>query len=434
MNYTDFHYSFDQGAHRIGTSCIKWDLQKEEFGRDGLLPFTIADADYAACPSALDAIVKRTEQGVLGYTEPDANYYSAVQGWCKNRHDWVIEPSWIVPVNGIIPGISYVLDALTSPSDSVVVQPPVYDPFYSVVKACRRTLVENPLIRTTVSSSDAADNQDQSSQAATGINSNVEADGGSIYYTMNLIQLEQLFLEGARVLILCSPHNPVGRVWTKEELSEVASLCIKYQVLLISDEIHWDIILGNTPHTTLGQFYEAGLRLIACTSCSKTFNIAGLQTANFIIPDHELRSRLRQWLDSRYLFCPNVLGLTATQAAYETGSQWLDAQLAYLRQNITIAKDFLHTNLPKVKVSPLEGTYLMWMDFTCYGKTSEELTALFARHGAALGNGLHYGAGHDGFIRMNLACPASQLTMGLECMAKAVKEAAKEENQREPHN
>lgn len=417
MNDLNQHYNFDQGARRTGTSCIKWDLQKEEFGTDGLLPFTIADADYPSCPFTLDAIVRRTELGVLGYTEPDENYYGAVGNWCKNRHGWEADPSWIVPVNGIIPGISYILEALTAPSDSVVVQPPVYDPFYSVVKACHRTLVENPLIKNTVFT---------------------DASGGcrvpTLRYTMNTRQLEQLFAEGARVMILCSPHNPVGRVWTKEELAEVIGLCVKYQVLLISDEIHWDIILGTTPHTTAGLFHKSGLKLIVCTSCSKSFNIAGLQTANFIIPDRELRGTLRQWLDGRYLFCPNVLGLTATQASYEAGGEWLDAQLDYLRQNAAIAASFVQANLPNVKISPLEGTYLMWMDFTCYGKTSEELIALFARHGAALGNGLHYGADHDGFIRMNLACPASQLKMGLECMAEAVREITKEGSRREPHN
>lgn len=426
-----YHDSFDQGARRTGTSCIKWDLQKEEFGMDGLLPFTIADADYPACPSVLDAIVRRTNQGVLGYTEPGVEYYSAIQRWCRNRHGWDIDSSWIVPVNGIIPGISYVLEALTAPSDSVVVQTPVYDPFYSVVRACRRTLVENPLIKKMISS---CGSKESPGQADEGVMSHAHAEVQSIQYSMNLVQLEQLFSEGARAMILCSPHNPVGRVWTREELAGVARLCIKYQVLLISDEIHWDIILGSIPHTSMGLFHQADLKLIVCTSCSKSFNIAGLQAANFIIPNHELRDRVRQWLDARYLFCPNVLGLTATQASYETGAQWLDDQLAYLRQNADIARDFLQKHLPQVKISLLEGTYLLWMDFTSFGKTSQELTDLFACHGAALGNGLHYGAGHDGFIRMNLACPASQLRMGLECMAKAIKDVTKEAGSLEHHS
>lgn len=392
-NNTQYQTCFDQAAPRVGTSCIKWDLQKEEFGTDGLLPFTIADADYAACPSVLDAVRERTNLGVLGYTEPSAAYYEAVLSWCQQRHHFDISPEWILPVSGIIPGISYVLEALTAPGDMVVVQTPVYDPFYTVIAATGRRLAENRLVR-----------------------------DEALHYTMDLDQLENLFREGAKAMILCNPHNPVGRVWTAEELAAVTKLCRAYQVLLISDEIHWDLIFDQRRHISAGSFLTPDLLLVLCTSASKSFNIAGLQTSNFIIPDDTLRGKLRAWLEGRYLFCPNTLGLTATEAAYRTGADWLDAQISYLEGNRDLAVTFLHRELPWVRIAPLEGTYLMWLDFTKSGMTSAELVSLFAKHGATLGNGVHYGQDHDGFIRLNIACPRRQLEQGLVCMAKAMRE------------
>lgn len=382
--------TFETGVDRRGTACIKWDFQEMDYGRSGLLPFSIADADWPTCRPVLDALRDRVSQGVIGYTDITPAYLNAVAGWCERRHHWKIDTDWIVPIGGIVPGMCNLLEALTPPDAQVIVQPPVYDPFYSVVKASGRRQVDNPLI--------------------------LDEAG----YHMDYDGLEEACKNGASVLIMCSPHNPVCRVWTREELARLADICARYGLLVISDEIHWDLALGGREHTTMGQFPQLYDRLVVCTSCSKTFNVAGLETSNLIIPGDAARKTFRDYLFARYLFCPNTLGMVAAQAAYEGGEPWLEEALAYLTENARTVQSYMAQNLPKVKVAEPEGTFLLWFDMRAYGLSSEELVRRIAEAGAGLNAGSHYGAGYDGFVRMNVACPRSQLLAGLDCVKKAL--------------
>lgn len=382
---------FDREIDRRGTACIKWDFQEADYGRSGLIPFSIADADYMTYPPIMDALKRRIDQGVIGYTDLDEDYYSAVAGWCLRRHQWKIEHDWIVPTGGIVPAMCNAIEALLPMDAAVAVQPPVYDPFYSVIHAAGRKMVKNDLLR------------DESG------------------YHMDYEGLEAACKnEGVRMILLCNPHNPVCRVWSREELQRLADICKKYDLYVVSDEIHWDLVLFGNQHVTMGSFPELYEKLIVCTSCSKTFNIAGLETSNLIIPGKAARETFRGYLFARYLFCPNTLGLEAVKAAYAGGDAWVDAEQAHLTGNAAFVRDYLARELPRVKLAEPEGTYLLWMDMTDYGLTSDELIRRIAEAGAGLNSGAHYGSGYDGFVRMNVACPRRQLEAGLACVKQAL--------------
>ncbi len=383
-------YEFNREIDRKGTSCIKWDFQKADYGKEGLLPFSIADADYPVFQPILDALKNRIDKGVIGYTDLDEDYFSAIAGWCERRHHWKIQHDWIVPTGGIVPAMANAIEALTDKDAKIIVQPPVYDPFYSVVQASGRTLIKNDLI--------------------------LDETG----YHIDFTGLEEACKNGAKMLLFCSPHNPVCRVWTQEELSKVADICTQYGIIVVSDEIHWDLILGGRTHITMGNFPSLYEKLIVCTSCSKTFNIAGLETSNLIIPGKTLREKYQSFLYARYLFCPNTLGLEAAKAACNLGDKWVDAEQEFLTGNAQIVSEFLSKNLPDVKLAEPEGTYLLWMDMRSYGLTSDELIQKIADAGAGLNSGAHYGEAYDGFVRMNIACPRKQLTEGLLCIKKAL--------------
>ena len=383
--------SFNEAAVRKGTACIKWDFQEADYGVSGLLPFSIADADYRTYQPIVDALKARVDSGVIGYTDLNEEYFSAVKGWCKRRHDWTIESSWIVPTGGIVPAMCTAIEVLTEPGAGVIVQPPVYDPFYSIIEASGRKILRNDLLKT---------------------------EAG---YQMDLAGLEELAQKGASMLLLCSPHNPVCRVWTYEELEAVARICQKHGIIVVSDEIHWDLILGDKKHVTMGQFSQLYDQLIVCTSCSKTFNIAGLETSNLIIPGEKIRKKYQDHLYARYLFVPNTLGLESVKAAYKDGDAWVDAQCAHLKENARIVKEYLQENLPEVHLAEVEGTYLLWLDMTAYGLSSDALVERIAAAGAGLNSGAHYGAAYEGFVRMNVACPKEQLLSGLDCIRKALK-------------
>ena len=384
-------YSFEEGVNRKGTACIKWDFQEMDYkGKSGLLPFSIADADYRTYEPILAAMKARIDNGVIGYTDLEPAYLKAVVNWCRRRHGLAIEPDWIVPTGGIVPAMAQALEALTEPGAKVIVQPPVYDPFYSIIQASGREMLLNDLI--------------------------LDETG----YHMNLPQLQEMVEAGASVLMLCSPHNPVCRVWTREELQQVADICKGHDVIILADEIHWDLVLGGRAHVSMGAFPEIREQLILCTSCSKTFNVAGLETSNLIIPGDDLRGRYRDYLFARYLFVPNTLGLEAVKAAYQDGDDWVDAECAFLTENAQIVCDYMREHLPKVKVAEPEGTYLLWFDMTAYGKSSEELVDAIAEAGAGLNAGAHYGENYDGYVRMNIACPKEQLLGGLNCIKAAL--------------
>jgi len=376
---------------RAGTSCVKWDFQKEIFGCGGLLPFWIADTDFTTVPEVVEALQKRAAHGILGYTDPEPGYFSAVRKWFRDRHGWEFEEQCIVPVSGVVPALNAAIQTFTSPEDRVLLQPPVYDPFFHVVQQNNRIVAENPLMH----------------------------EGGR--FVMDYQRLKREFDGGVKMMILCSPHNPVGRVWTQEELRRLAILCKTYNVLLVSDEIHCDIVFRGHQHTPMAQYPEIADHLIVCTSPAKTFNLAGLQTANAIIPNEGLRARFRAHFERAYEFCPNLFGLLACETAYQCGERWLDEQIRYLEKNRDLFLRVLGERAPQLAPARLEGTFLMWVDCTSLGRKSADLTRLLAeKHGIAVGNGAAYGSSGEGWLRWNIGCHRSVLQEGLDRFCRMV--------------
>ena len=386
-------YDFDTPALRAGTGAIKWDLRQSAFGNGDALPFWVADSDYMSPPEVVDALQEAAKNCVFGYTAPTKSYKDAVAGWVARRHGWEIDADWLVPSTGIVSELSNIVRCFTEPGDKVLIQTPVYDPFAGVVRDAGRTLVENRLLC-----------------------------GGDLRYTMDFEDLERKLAAGVKMMILCSPHNPVGRVWTREEVCRTAELCEEYGVLLVSDEIHWDILMPGRVHFSAGNAETDGNVIVLCAP-SKTFNVAGLKCSNDIIPDAGLREKLTKWKETLHVEGPNNLGMIACEAAYTHGERWCDEQNGYLWGNAELVRAVLAQRLPEVRVAPLEGTYLMWLDITKTGLGSQAVCHKLNRAGAILNDGYRYG--DDGFVRLNIACPRAQLRAGLEvitaCLAGELK-------------
>lgn len=384
-------YDFDTPAPRAGSGAIKWDLRESAFGNKDALPFWVADSDYMSPPEVTAAVADAAARCVFGYTAPTKAYREAVAGWVRARHGWEIDPDWIVPSTGIVSELSNIIRCFTKKGDGVLIQTPVYDPFAAVAESAGRRVVKNRLIR-----------------------------GEGLRYSMNFEDLDHKLSDGVKLMILCSPHNPVGRVWREEEVRAVAHLCRKHGVLLVSDEIHWDIVMPGNAHFTAGL---AGTPddLIVLTAPSKTFNIAGLKCSNDIIPDEKLRERLTRWKEKRHIDGPNSLGAVACEAAYTHGAAWCSEQNDYLAGNAALVRETLAARLPRVGVTPLEGTYLMWLDICATGLGSRFLCDRLTKAGAILNDGWRYG--DDGFVRLNIACPRAQLQAGLEIIVRCLGEA-----------
>ncbi|MBN1635585.1 MAG: pyridoxal phosphate-dependent aminotransferase [Deltaproteobacteria bacterium] len=379
-------YDFDTVVARRGSGSLKWDLCEE-----GMLPMWVADMDFPAPPEVINALRQRAGHGIYGYTPVPDSYYAACQGWMQKRHGWDIRREWIVPTPGVLPAISLAVQAYTRPGDKIIIQPPVYHPFRKIIRDNGRQLVENPL----------------------------KLKGNR--YEMDCEHLKNLFDERTRVLILCSPHNPVGRVWSREELQGLVSLCINDDILIIADEIHADLIMaghGHTPAALVSN--EAARHVITCTAASKTFNLAGLSCSNLIIEDNRLRNIYTTLLNSMWIGWPNVFGLAATEAAYTSGEPWLEALLAYLKANYDFLATCLPRSLPGIQVFPLEGTYLAWLDFRSLGMSDDELNErILKKAGVWLDQGSMFGTGGAGFQRINIACPRQVLQEGLKRIVDA---------------
>lgn len=389
-------YDFDRIIDRNGTFSLKWEnvTQALPGAPADALPLWVADMDFPCAEPILQALHERVDRQIFGYSvHQSAAYYAAVLGWYKRRFDWELTPEQLFYSPGVVPAIGFLIDLLTQPGDGVIIQPPVYYPFANKIRDYDRTIVTNPLL---------------------------ETDG---CYSINFDDLaDKLSQPENKGLLLCSPHNPVGRVWQSEELRQVVELCRRYDKWIIADEIHGDIVRQEHIHIPLEKLCpEYKHRIFTCTAPSKTFNLAGLQLSNIIINDPLIQAAWRAKVDGQIgLHGPNVFAITAAIAAYNDGEDWLEQVKRYLDANIAYAEAFVAEHLPKVRISPCQGTYLLWLDFRAYGLSAEELEErMLTVAKVALDEGKLFGTEGRGFERVNVACPRAILTDCLERIAKA---------------
>ena len=388
-------HDFDEPIDRSNTNSIKHDFATEYGKPEGLIPLWVADMDFRVPPCVTRALVKSAEHSVFGYSEAKKHgaYFTALQKWFSQRFGFETSQEWLVKTPGVVFALCAAIRAFTKPDDAVLIQPPVYYPFKETVETNGRRLVTNPL---------------------------AYADGK---YRIDFDDFENKIVKNStRLFILCSPHNPAGRVWTKDELTRMGKICLKHDVLVVSDEIHCDFVYGDNRHTVFGTISEAFLNnSIICTSPSKTFNLAGLQTANIFIADARLRQKFKKEIGKTGYSQLNTMGLVSCQAAYEGGGEWLDELLAYLWRNYDYAKKFINTNLPKIRIAELEGTYLLWLDMNAYGFSEAELDKVLVEKARLwVSKGSVFGEEGKGFIRINIACPLAVLEKAFERLAVAL--------------
>jgi cystathionine beta-lyase len=388
-------YDFDAVIDRKGTSSVKYDLTGHVFGDSGVLPMWVADMDFPVADFILEAIYERIKHPVLGYTYRSDKFSSSVVSWMQSRHAWEIERKDVCFSPGIVPALNMCVMEFSEPGDKIVVQPPVYFPFFTAVKNHKRELVYNQLVK----------------------------NGDS--YEMDFDHLEQAFRQGARMFFLCHPHNPVGRVWTRKELEELASLCIKYQVMVISDEIHSDLLLFGKRHIPFASLSkEAADLTITCMAPSKTFNLAGLYTSVVIATNPDIKKRYERILDVVHVGGDNILGQVALEAAYTHGHEWLDQLLNYLENNYKLLYNGLKEGAPEIGISPLEATYLTWLDFSFLELDESGLKDFIIKQARlGLNDGPMFGPGGTNHQRLNIATPASIVQEGIDRLINAVQKA-----------
>ena len=375
-------YDFDTIIPRRGTNSYKWDTPEEE----GVLPMWVADMDFRTAPAVIEALQRRVAHGIFGYTKVPQAYYDAVVRWFGNRHRWQVDPPWIVYTSGVVPALSAIIKALTVPGDRVIVQTPAYNCFYSSIRNDGCEMSANRLVY--------RDNR----------------------YTVDFDDLEAKAADPkAKLLLLCNPHNPVGRVWTPEELRRIGDICLRHGVFVVADEIHCELTYEGHDYTPFASLSERFLMNSAtCVSPSKAFNLAGLQIADIVAADEQVR-RLDRAVNINEVCDVNPFGVAATIAAYDESGAWLDALRKYLWGNYEYLRRFFEERLPQYPVLPLEGTYLVWIDCRATGIGSDD-TALRLQEEQKLmvNSGTLYGPGGEGFIRLNIACPRTLLADGLE--------------------
>ena len=383
-------YDFDEIIPRRGTNSYKWDSA----GDADVLPMWVADMDFRTAPPVVEALRKRVEHGIFGYVRvPDA-YYAAVTNWFARRHDWQIEKEWIIYTTGVVPALSAVIKALTVPGDKVMVQTPVYNCFFSSIRNNGCGMITNPLIYR----------------------------NGT--YQINFADLEQKAADpNVKVLLLCNPHNPAGRVWTKQELTRIGDICIRNNVWVVADEIHCELVFpGHTyiPFASISQ--EFLMHSVTCTSPSKAFNLAGLQIANIISADTDIRTKIDKAINVNEVCDVNPFGVEALMAAYNDSEEWLEELKQYLFDNYNYLRAYFSEYLPEFPVSMLEGTYLVWVDCSVLNQSSDEIVKpLLEKEKLWVNEGSLYGEIGEGFIRINIACPRQQLIEGLNRLRRALK-------------
>lgn len=387
------HYNFDEIIDRKGTSCVKYDGLKNAYqGKENLIPLWVADMDFATPDFIVEALKKRCEHPVFGYTFDDDEYYESIQTWLDYKYHWKTEREWISYIPGIVKGIGLAVQCFTQPGDKVIIQPPVYHPFRLVPTRMGREVVYNPL------------------KLEDGI------------YKMDFEQLESLIDKDCKMLILSNPHNPGGVVWEKEALVKLAQICSAHGILVISDEIHAEMTypqFRHHPFATVSE--EAAACSVTFMAPSKTFNIAGIVSSYALVPDSRIREKFYSFLEAGELNAGTIFAFTATKAAYTYGAEWLQQMRSYVIENVNFVDEYLKKNIPQIKVYRPQASFLVWLDCRELKLTQPELVQLFEdKAGLALNDGTMFGKEGEGFMRLNIGCPRSILNQALELLKKAI--------------
>lgn len=387
------HYNFDEIIDRKGTSCVKYDGLKNAYqGKENLIPLWVADMDFATPDFIVEALKKRCEHPVFGYTFDDDEYYESIQTWLDYKYHWKTEREWISYIPGIVKGIGLAVQCFTQPGDKVIIQPPVYHPFRLVPTRMGREVVYNPL----------------------------KFEDG--VYKMDFEQLESLIDKDCKMLILSNPHNPGGVVWEKEALVKLAQICSAHGILVISDEIHAEMTypqFRHHPFATVSE--EAAACSVTFMAPSKTFNIAGIVSSYALVPDSRIREKFYSFLEAGELNAGTIFAFTATKAAYTYGAEWLQQMRSYVIENVNFVDEYLKKNIPQIKVYRPQASFLVWLDCRELKLTQPELVQLFEdKAGLALNDGTMFGKEGEGFMRLNIGCPRSILNQALESLKKAI--------------
>ena len=387
-------YDFDKVIDRHGTNCLKFDFAKERGKNGDELSLWVADMDFQVAKPITDALQAQVNHGIYGYTEVKSDYFDIVKNWFKDNFDWEIKKGSLVKTPGVVYAIAMAVKAFTKEGEAVIIQQPVYYPFSEMIIANNRKLVNSPLVL---------------------------KDGR---YDIDFEDFEKKIVENnVKLFILCSPHNPVGRVWSVEELNRIGDICIKHDVVIFSDEIHADFVYEPNKHhvfASLGESYAANS--VIATAPSKSFNIAGLQVSNIFIENKKLRDAFRNEIVKSGYSQLNTMGLAAARAAYESGKEWLDEVRAYIKDNLIFFRDYLKENIGELSLIEPEGTYLVWVDFRKLGLSEKQREDLIVNKAKLwIDSGAMFGVDGEGFERFNIACPRSYLKQALDSLAKAIK-------------
>lgn len=383
---------FDSVVDRKNSDSVKWNGMQSIYGTNDLLPMWVADTDFKAPSKVIDALLKRVQHGVFGYATSPKQLYDAIIQWTRKRYHWEIKKEWIVLCSGVVKSIAFSIQALTHEGDKILIQTPIYPPFVRMIEKNNRVVIRNPL--------QLKNNK----------------------YAIDFDDFEKQLKSGVKLVLLCSPHNPTGRVWTKEELKQIADLCNQYDVPIVSDEIHGDIILP--PHTQIpisSLDENTQNRTITLFAPSKTFNIPGLQCSIMVIPNAGFRKKIKEQMEKVAFHGPNLLSIVAAEAAYTYGEDWLEELNKYLQKNALMTKNFIEEEIPDLRVIPSEGTFLIWIDYRKLGLSEKEFMDRLIHQGKlALEPGTKYGPEGEGFVRMNIGCPTQTLKDGLNRLKHAL--------------
>ena len=391
-------FNFDQIIDRKATNAIKTSILKDRYGREDLIPLWVADMDFLSPPEITEAIIERAKHGIFGYTAPTQEYCNSIINWVGKHHNWNIRQEWLSFIPGIVKGIAFVIDCFSTKDDKVIIQPPVYHPFRIVPELHQRAVINNQLMLV------------------------------ANKYMMDFETLKKQINSSCKILILCNPHNPGGRVWTKVELIELAKICHDNNILVISDEIHSDLAYAGHKHIPFASVSEkAAMNSITFMAPSKTFNIAGIVSSYSIIPNKQIRDKFHAYLHSSELNEGHIFAYTATQAAYEYGESWLTEAKEYIWQNILFVDSYLKENIPQINAMLPEASFLVWLNCKELGLSQKELVSLFINDAKlALNDGSMFGYGGEGYMRLNVGCPRSVLQQALDNLKKAVNNASKQ--------